>query len=382
MAILGAEKGGERKEGAPAGAEVVAAVSTAARGQAGAEVADTTIDTDQQTPEDRKNEAKALVASGGEEEKPPAVDEDDIPDNKYGEAYKLLKAEMKDNPEMNNQLGNLALALLSLASRFVGYQDMFSGEFLKRLDDDPALREQTLSDGDIQKIRTGKGQKPVDPDEKLQRRYGDAGIAKASTMYASMHLIGVEIEDTSVFAAKLKNARKKIPNHPKDPIEVPYYRTADLDSLKSNGMPYGTVIIFTGSIWKAQKITAFATGNGDECAYYDPRQGEKRTFRLNGPDSPIKIGAVIQAALVPQFNSDAEYFTQHQDQLDQQLEEPQAAASTAPAVATQSNPTDAPASQPNPTGVPTAIAPAPVAAPPKKAPAKKAPAEKAPKGTN
>lgn len=348
------EKGNEGPKTVPAiagaGAEAVAAVSTAARGQAGAEVAARTLDA--KTPAQTADEAQTLVAEKGQEEKPPATDEDDIPDNKYGEAYKLLKAEMKNNPNMNNQLGNLALVLLSLASRFVGYQDMFLGEFLKRLDNDPALKEQTLSEGDIQKIRTGKEQKPVDPNEELQRRYSDAGIAKASTMYASMHLIGVEIEDTSVFAAKLKNARKKIPNHPKDPIEVPYYRTADLDSLKSNGMPYGTVIIFTGSIWKAQKITAFATGNGDECVYYDPRQGEKRTFRLNGPDSPIKIGAVIQAALVPQFNSDAEYFTQHQDQLDQQLEEPQ-----------------------------TAEAPAPQPAAPAKAPAK-APDEKTPKATN
>lgn len=337
------EKNGTGAERRPETEEAVRGDSRAKRGGAATKVADAIGNPDQPTPED---EAKILVASGGQEEKPPATDEDDIPDNKYGEAYKLLKAEMKNNPDMNNQLGNLALVLLSLASRFVGYQDMFSGEFLKRLDNDPALKEQTLSEGDIQKIRTGKGQKLVDPNEELQRRYSDVGIAKASTMYASMHLIGVEIEDTSVFAAKLKNARKKIPNHPKDPIEVPYYRTADLDSLKSNGMPYGTVIIFTGSIWKAQKITAFATGNGDECVYYDPRQGEKRTFRLNGPDSPIKIGAVIQAALVPQFNSDAEYFTQHQDQLDQQLEEPQTVASTTPAVATQSNPAEAPAPQP------------------------------------
>lgn len=261
-----------------------------------------------------------VVAAAGEK-----VDkiEAELPPGEWTDAFKAVKAEIDANPEMQGPLANGILALLALAAKYMRYADILPGRFLSRIENDEKLKGEKFKDEELKKIVEAKRNEAREEAAKekaktLREANGDpVGIERASTKYACLALWGIDsgIEDADALAAKLLNTSKKAA----DETEIAYFRKADFAALKRDGMPFGTVLIFTPELKRAEKVVAIATGNGGEYQYFDPAKGGVQTFNLKDEGSPLRSSFNLQAAFVPTFNSDADYFAQHGDQLAQEM---------------------------------------------------------------
>jgi len=68
------------------------------------------------------------------------------------------------------------------------------------------------------------------------------------------------------------------------------------------GMPYGTLVVLRANIKNPVNIVAFATGEKDQCRYFDV--AEKKVFTINLSSTSFKV----LTGIVPYFNSDPAYF--------------------------------------------------------------------------
>lgn len=249
--------------------------------------------------------------------------ETELPQGEWTDTYKAVKAEIDANPEMQGPLANGILALLALAAKYMKYADIIPGRFLSRIEKDEKLRGEKLNDEELKKVLEAKRDQAKEDAAKakaaaLREANGDpVGVERASTKYACSALWGIDngIEDADTLAAKLLNTNKKAP----DGTEIAYFRKADFSALKRDGMPFGTILIFTPELKKAEKVVAIATGNGGEYQYFDSAKGGVQICNLKDEGSPLRSSFNLQAAFVPTFNSDANYFAQHQDQLAQEM---------------------------------------------------------------
>lgn len=239
--------------------------------------------------------------------------EAELPQGEWTDTYKAVKAEIDANPEMQGPLANGILALLALAAKYSRYADIIPGRFLSRIEKDEKLKEKKFSNEELKKVVEAKKDQAREDGAKakaaaLKEANGDpVGIERASTKYACSALWGIDngIEDADTLAAKL--------------LHTAYFRKADFGALKRDGMPFGTVLIFTPKFDKAEKVIAIATGNGGEYRYFDPAKGSVQICNLKDEGSPLRSSFNLQAAFVPTFNSDANYFAQHGDQLAQEI---------------------------------------------------------------
>lgn len=246
--------------------------------------------------------------------------DDELPDNKYSRALKMLKDEVTANPTLKGPLVNAAMSILALASRYAGFADMLPGGFVARLRTDEDLKDKKFEDDELKKVlRMDKAataaKEQTIADELAKEKHG---TEKASTMYVSQALFGISnIEDASQLAARLLNTKKQT-----DGKDVSYYKTVGMEDLKRDGMPFGTVLIFARSIRSPEKTVAYATGNGDEFRFYDAEQAKVVTARLKDEKSPIKSSFALQVAFRPKFNSDPDYFIgEKEQQLDSDADE-------------------------------------------------------------
>lgn len=268
------------------------------------------------TPEERADLAHAVGET--------ATLEEELPDNKWSQAYFQLKRQIAEDPTMRGPMTEAFLSIMLIAAKYYKYADMVPGAFLTRLKEDDDVKDKKLSDDEIRKIVEAKR------DEAREKAAFDAvkahieeqklagkkiGLEKASTKYACRALWGIDdIDDASTLAAKLLHSKKETAD-----ANFPLYRQSTLAALKKQGMPFGTVLIFVPKAMNADKAVAYATGNADEIKYFDTAKNAEVTVKLSDASSPILSEFSLLAAFVPKFNSDAAYFEKHKDELDEGL---------------------------------------------------------------
>ncbi|OGJ42156.1 hypothetical protein A3I58_03700 [Candidatus Peregrinibacteria bacterium RIFCSPLOWO2_02_FULL_39_10] len=261
-----------------------------------------------------------------------------LPQNKWTEMYRQLALQVKEHPELNGSFTNAALVMLLWAAKYAHYMDMIPGVFVASLDKEENLKDEKLSEKEIETVISKKKEDPQEVlTDEQKNAFKASGIEKASAKYVAGKLFGMtDVDSPQLLSAKIAHATKTVTETEKGtdvngatvevPVErkIPYYKSVNLESLKKNGMPFGTVIVFTPDPETGAKVTAYATGNGDEVEFIDTN-GEIRRANLNlndQVDALISSNSRLQVAFVPLFNSDPEYFAKHPKDFDARLTEP------------------------------------------------------------
>lgn len=271
-----------------------------------------------------------------------------LPENKFTIMFFTMVEQMVKHPELTGQFSTAVLAITLWLAKYAKYMDMIPGAFNESLKDE-GLKDKKLSEKEAKAVlekKNGEPQKTLTEDEK--KSYADMGIEKASASYVANKLFGMtDVDSPRTLAAKIAHATKTVTENKWEVvdgetkkvavgIELPYYKSVNLDFLGENGMPFGTVIIFTPDKETGAKVTAYATGDGDEIEFVDDK-GDIKRANLNLKDkatSLIPSNWSFQAAFVPLFNSDPEYFANRSDWVDGRLtEEAKPEAETKPAEA-------------------------------------------------
>ncbi len=274
------------------------------------------------TPEARAEMARSL---GDQATQKPAENgenalEEELPDNKWSQTYYQLKKELEADPTKRGPMTEAFLAILLIAAKYYKFADVVPGAFLTRLNEDEDVKDKKFSDEEAKKLLAAKRDEAREKAaleatkayiEEQKQAGKKIGMEKASTRYACSALWGItDIDDASTLAAKLLHTSKGTAD-----ANFPLYRQSTLASLKKQGMPFGTVLIFVPKI-NADKAVAYATGNADEIKYFDTAKNAEVTIKLSDVGSPILSEFSLLAAFVPKFNSDPAYFEKHQDELD------------------------------------------------------------------
>jgi hypothetical protein len=260
-----------------------------------------------------------------------------LPQNKWTEMYFQLVEQVKLHPELNGQFTHAALAMLLWAAKYAHYADMIPGAFTASLDTEENLKGEKLAGKEIE---TAISKKKEDPQEALtdeqKNAFKASGIEKASAKYVAGKLFGMtDVDSPQLLSAKIIHVTKTVTETKEETkdgetenvtveSEIPYYKSVNLEFLKKNGMPFGTVIVFTPDPETGAKVTAYATGNGDEVEFIDANGEIKRAnLSLNDQVSTLIPSQFrFQAAFVPLFNSDPQYFAEHPKDFDARLTEP------------------------------------------------------------
>ena len=261
-----------------------------------------------------------------------------LPQNKWTEMYRQLALQVKEHPELNGPFTNAALVMLLWVAKYAHYADMIPGAFTASLDTEENLKGEKLAEKEIETVISKKKEDPQETlTDEQKNAFKASGIEKASAKYVAGKLFGMtDVDSPQLLSAKIAHATKTVTETEKGtdvngatvevPVErkIPYYKSVNLESLKKNGMPFGTVIVFTPDPETGAKVTAYATGNGDEVEFIDTN-GEIRRANLNlndQVDALISSNSRLQVAFVPLFNSDPEYFAKHPKDFDARLTEP------------------------------------------------------------
>lgn len=278
----------------------------------------------------------------------------DLPNNKWKEAYFQLLEQTEKHPELNGQLTDAVLAMMLFLAKYAHYMDRIPGFFEGSLNNDVNLKDEKLSEEEIATVVNQKKGAPKETlTEEQKEKFKAMGVEKASVSYVANKLFGMtDVDSPHQLAAKILHAKKTVETGEVDEDlepeteEIPCYKSVNLDFLKENGMPFGTVLIFTPNEQKGEKVTAYATGNGDEIEFIDGNGDITRAnLNLNNKESAlISSQWDLQIALVPKFNSDPDYFAKHPKDFDVRLTEP-AKAEAKPATTPEVKP-EAPKAEP------------------------------------
>lgn len=251
-----------------------------------------------------------------------------LPDNQYKDVVLYYIHELKTDATKRGGFSMLFISIYAFYAKFSHYSSMAPGKYSEYLGTDSKISEEKLSekkedgaDGQLEKIMQAKKGQINYPNAEKKAKYKEVGKGAASAKYAAYTLWGFDdIDGTDQLAARLKNTRKI---DQKDNSEISYFNEVSLSDLQKDGAPYGTILIFIPELTKAQRITAFATGNGDEFQYYNCEEDKEVIFHLRDKDSPLKLPFAFQLALRPNFNSDEEYFakSEHKDQMNQKADD-------------------------------------------------------------
>ncbi|MEK7547567.1 MAG: hypothetical protein AAB540_01600, partial [Patescibacteria group bacterium] len=274
-----------------------------------------------------------------------------LPQNKWTDMYFQLVEQVKLHPELNGPFTNTCLAMMLLAAKYAKYMDMIPGAFTKSLDVEEDLKDKKLSEGEIDTVLKKEKSAPQETlTDERKNAFKASGIEAASAKYVAGKLFGMtDVDSPQLLSAKIAHATKTVTETKKEkdkdgnPIvvesQIPYYKSVNLDFLKKNGMPFGTVLVFTPDPETGAKVTAYATGNGDEVEFIDTNGEIKRAnLSLNDQVSTLIASPYrLQAAFVPLFNSDPEYFAKYPKEVDARLTEP---AETSAPVAADAKPAD------------------------------------------
>ncbi|MBI5754368.1 hypothetical protein HZA40_04465 [Candidatus Peregrinibacteria bacterium] len=231
--------------------------------------------------------------------------EEEMPDNKWSQAYHDLEAQLKANPGMQGPLSTFALAMLRLAAKYSNYVDLMPGRFETTITTSEEYKDKSLDGKQLDAVLKGdKAKAEVDTLKDLKEKAEKEktaghklGRERASTKFVTNVLWGFDdIEDTTTLAASLIHTTKS---------DVALYEVSTLDKIKSGSPKKGTLIVFVPDLSKGEKVVAYATGVADEFKYFDIEDATKpvHTFKLSDADCPVKKMIGLMTVLVPNIDN-------------------------------------------------------------------------------
>lgn len=225
-----------------------------------------------------------------------------------------------ENPDMKGPLSTFVIMALRIGGDIASLMEKYMPfKFEEGLEKEP-LKEISLNKEEKETVSKGE---IIDKD--LTKELEGLHFEKASTKVACRILGIKEVSDPRVLAASLKHAKET-----KKEKDFHYYKTANVQQLKANGLVEGMVLmgLKIGSFDFKELpneigYMTFVAIDKDHYCGFDPESGEVKTFDINDKKSPINFKdlSTFTLAFVPTFvTGETAYFKDKADQMEPEID--------------------------------------------------------------